>query len=151
MTDLTETQKDQIVTGLKAAMADTYALYVKTHGYHWNVTGPNFRSLHLMFEEQYNDLWAALDDIAERIRALGAYAPGSTEAILDAATIKPDNGVPDASSMVVNLANGHEMLAATARKTLETAEEAGDDVTEDLMTARRTFSDTAAWMLRSSQ
>jgi starvation-inducible DNA-binding protein len=95
---------------LKTLLGETYALYVKTHGYHWNVTGPRFNSLHSLFMTQYTELWAALDEIAERIRALGHFAPGSSGEMMKHATIKPDNDVPDADTMVKNLAAGHEAV-----------------------------------------
>lgn len=147
---LSAEQKDKLVGALKSVMGDTYALYVKTHGYHWNVTGPRFKSLHELFMEQYTELWTALDEIAERIRAIGAFAPGSTEAILEKATIKPDNSQPDAESMIENLAKGHDMLSSTLKKALDVADEIGDDVTVDLFTQRMTVSQKTAWMLRSS-
>lgn len=147
---LSAEQKDKLVGALKSVMGDTYALYVKTHGYHWNVTGPRFKSLHELFMEQYTELWTALDEIAERIRAIGAFAPGSTEAILANATIKPDNSQPDAESMIENLAKGHDMLSATLKKALDVADEIGDDVTVDLFTQRMSISQKTAWMLRSS-
>ena len=98
--ELTAEQRAALTKGLKAVMGDTYALYVKTHGYHWNVTGPRFKSLHELFMAQYTELWTALDEIAERIRSIGEFAPGSTEAILENASIKPDNSRPDAEAMV---------------------------------------------------
>jgi starvation-inducible DNA-binding protein len=103
-----------------------------------------------MFMTQYTDLWEALDTIAERIRALGAFAPGSASEILDAAFIRPDNGVPDASTMVSNLARGHETLAKAIRDAIASAEQAGDDVTVDLLIQRATIADKTAWMLRAS-
>ena len=135
---------------IKTVLADTYALYVKTHGYHWNVTGPRFSSLHALFEVQYRELWAALDVLAERVRALGHYAPASTDEMLAPATIKPDNGVPDAEQMLVNLAKGHEMLSKTAKAALKAAEAVGDEVTVDLMVQRADVAEKTAWMLRSS-
>ena len=147
---LSPEQKDKLVGALKSVMGDTYALYVKTHGYHWNVTGPRFKALHEMFMEQYTELWTALDEIAERIRSIGAFAPGSTEAILESATIKPDNSQPDADAMIENLAKGHDMMSATLKKALDVASEIGDDVTVDLFTQRMTVSQKTAWMLRSS-
>ncbi len=149
-TELSAEDRAKLAKGLRAVMADTYALYVKTHGYHWNVTGPRFKALHEMFMEQYTELWTALDDIAERLRAIGEYAPGSTEAILEYATIKPDNSQPDAESMVENLAKGHDTLSATLKGALDLADEVGDDVTVDMFTQRMTVSQKTAWMLRSS-
>lgn len=149
-TELTAEDRAKLAKGLKAVMGDTYALYVKTHGYHWNVTGPRFKSLHELFMEQYTELWNALDEIAERLRAIGELAPGSTEAILANATIKPDNSHPDAEAMIENLAKGHDMLSATLKKALDDASEVGDDVTVDLFTQRMAISQKTAWMLRSS-
>lgn len=147
---LSETDRDAAITALKTVLGETYALYSKTHGYHWNVTGPNFQALHDMFMTQYTDLWEALDTIAERIRALGAFAPGSASEILDAASIRPDNGVPDAATMVSNLARGQETLAKAIRDAIASAEQAGDDVTVDLLIQRATIADKSAWMLRAS-
>ena len=149
-TELSADDRARLTAALKSVMGDTYALYVKTHGYHWNVTGPRFKSLHEMFMEQYTELWTALDEIAERIRTLGEFAPGLTEQILENATIKPDNSQPDADSMVENLAKGHDMLSTTLKKALDVADEIGDDVTVDLFTQRMTVSQKTAWMLRSS-
>ena len=149
-TELSADDRARLTAALKSVMGDTYALYVKTHGYHWNVTGPRFKSLHEMFMEQYTELWTALDEIAERIRTLGEFAPGSTEQILENATIKPDNSQPDADSMVENIAKGHDMLSTTLKKALDVADEIGDDVTVDLFTQRMTVSQKTAWMLRSS-
>lgn len=149
-TELSADDRARLTAALKSVMGDTYALYVKTHGYHWNVTGPRFKSLHEMFMEQYTELWTALDEIAERIRTLGEFAPGSTEQILANATIMPDNSRPDAEAMVENLAKGHDMLSTTLKKALDVADEIGDDVTVDLFTQRMTVSQKTAWMLRSS-
>ena len=147
---LSEPNRDASIAALKTVLGETYALYSKTHGYHWNVTGPNFQALHDMFMAQYTDLWEALDTLAERIRALGAFAPGSATEILDAASIRPDNGVPDASTMVSNLARGQETLAKAIRDAIAAAEQAGDDVTVDLLIERATIADKTAWMLRAS-
>jgi len=147
---LSDSERTQSVAGLRRLLAETYALYIKTHGYHWNVTGARFQALHADFMTQYTELWAALDEIAERIRALGHFAPGSSADLLSDATIAPDNGVPDADSMVANLVRGHEAVARAARNGIKVATEAGDDVTADLMTQRATIADKTAWMLRSS-
>ena len=147
---LTDEQLEKSVQALKVLMGETYALYVKTHGYHWNVSGPRFNQLHNMFEEQYTELWQSLDEIAERIRQLGAYAPGSSEEMLAEATIKPDNGVPDADAMVANLTRGHETVAKSAKIGIEIAGEAGDEVTVDLFVQRAAAAEKTAWMLRSS-
>lgn len=140
--------RKKVVTALEQVLADTYGLYAKTHGYHWNVEGPRFNSLHLMFEGQYNELWLALDLIAERIRSLGAYAPFG-DAIGAKSQLKADNGVPNAEQMIANLVDGNEAVVRSARKALETAEEAGDQATADLMTQRVAIGEKTAWMLRA--
>jgi starvation-inducible DNA-binding protein len=137
-----------VAGALAQVLSDTYGLYLKTHGYHWNVEGPHFSALHAMFEEQYRDLWAALDEIAERIRALGEYAP-TGEALSVNSQLPADNGVPDWSTMVANLADGNEAVVRAARKALKAAEEAGDQATADLMTERCAAGEKAAWMLRA--
>ncbi|WOR15126.1 Dps family protein [Hyphomonas sp. FCG-A18] len=147
---ITEQGREASATALRRLLGETYALYTKTHGYHWNVTGPRFQSLHDMFMIQYTELWTALDEIAERIRALGHFAPGSSAEMMEPATIPADNGIPDAEAMIANLARGHEAVARAARDGIETATKAGDDVTADLMTQRATIADKTAWMLRSS-
>ncbi|MCB9972268.1 MAG: DNA starvation/stationary phase protection protein [Hyphomonas sp.] len=147
---LTDAQREKSVEALRKLFAETYALYSKTHGYHWNVTGPNFNGLHTMFEGQYNELWAALDEIAERIRALGHFAPTSPGALMDLASIKPDNAIPDSQDMVANLAKGHEAVSRAAKEGLKIAADNGDDVTADLMTQRATIAEKTAWMLRVS-
>jgi starvation-inducible DNA-binding protein len=135
---------------LRTLLGETYALYVKTHGYHWNVTGPRFSSLHAMFMTQYTELWAALDTIAERIRALGHFAPGSSGEMMSRATIKPDNDVPDAETMLKNLAAGHEAVSRAAKYGITIAERNGDPVSVDLFTQRAMISEKTAWMLRAS-
>lgn len=147
---ITEQGREASANALRRLLGETYALYIKTHGYHWNVTGPRFQSLHNMFMTQYTELWTALDEIAERIRALGHFAPGSSSEMMSEASIGTDNGVPDADAMIANLARGHEAVARAARDGIEAATEAGDDVTADLMTQRATIADKTAWMLRSS-
>lgn len=131
-------------------LGETYALYFKTHGYHWNVTGPRFKALHELFMEQYTELWQALDELAERIRALGEFAPSSSDELASYATIKPDNGVPDAEAMIENLVRGHETLAQVAKDGVEAAEGNGDAVTADLLTQRASVAEKTAWMLRAS-
>ncbi|MEZ5954970.1 MAG: Dps family protein [Hyphomonas sp.] len=147
---LTDAQRESSVEALRKLLGETYALYAKTHGYHWNVTGPSFNSLHAMFMTQYTELWAALDEIAERIRALGHFAPGSPGEMMDLATIKPDNGIPDAQDMIGNLAKGHEAVSRAAKEGIKVAEANGDAVTVDLMTQRATIAEKTAWMLRAS-
>ncbi|WP_296667498.1 DNA starvation/stationary phase protection protein [Demequina sp.] len=138
-----------INAGLAHVLSDTFTLYVKTHGYHWNVTGPHFRSLHLMFEEQYQELWAAADVLAERMRALGSGAPGSFAEFLEHASITDGERTADAMVMVRNLAADHETLARLVRPLVEVAEDAGDGATADLFNARLAAHEQAAWMLRS--
>jgi starvation-inducible DNA-binding protein len=147
---LNETERAGSVAALRNVLGETYALYFKTHGYHWNVTGPRFKALHDLFMEQYTELWQALDVLAERIRALGAFAPGSGDEISSYATIKPDNGVPDAEDMVNNLVRGHETIARVAKEGVKEAEAADDAVTADLLTQRAAIAEKTAWMLRSS-
>ncbi|MCR9196132.1 MAG: DNA starvation/stationary phase protection protein [Hyphomonas sp.] len=147
---ISETDRTKSARALKRLLSETYALYIKTHGYHWNVTGPRFQSLHEVFMTQYTELWAALDELAERIRALGHFAPGSSNEMMQDASIESDITVPDAETMVANLARGHEAVARAARDGIRVAEEAGDDVTADLMTQRATIADKTAWMLRAS-
>ncbi len=147
---LDDTARETSAAALRTLLAETYALYSKTHGYHWNVTGPRFNELHAMFMAQYTELWAALDVIAERIRALGHFAPGSSEEMMQGATIRPDNGVPDAESMVANLAKGHEAVSRAAKAGLAMAEKQGDPVSADLFTQRAEIAEKTAWMLRAS-
>ncbi|BDZ61639.1 metalloregulation DNA-binding stress protein [Demequina sediminis] len=138
-----------INAGLAQVLSDTFTLYLKSHGYHWNVTGPHFRSLHLLFEEQYQELWAAADVLAERMRALGSGAPGSYAEFLEHASIKDNERTADAMTMVENLARDHETLARLVRPLVEVAEDAGDGATADLLNARLAAHEQAAWMLRS--
>ncbi len=138
-----------ITAGLAQVLSDTFTLYVKTQGYHWNVTGPHFRSLHLMFEEQYEELNAAADVIAERMRALGSGAPGSFAEFLAHASIKDNERAADAMAMVENLASDHETLARLIRPLVEVAEQAGDGATADLFNGRLAAHEQAAWMLRA--
>lgn len=144
-----EAERAKIADGLTRVLADTYTLYLKTHNYHWNVTGPMFNTLHTMFEVQYNELWMAVDEIAERIRSLGEYAPGSYGAYADLTSIDEDKGVPKAEAMLANLVKGHEAVARTAREVFPLAEEASDEPTADLLTQRMQASEKTAWMLRS--
>lgn len=150
-TGLTSNARKASVDALLGLLADTYALYLKTHAYHWNVTGPNFEALHAMFETQYREMWAALDEIAERIRALGAFAPQSGAA-LDAITkIEADGPTPPkAAEMVRNLLAGHETLIRRARAALEATSESGDAASEDLVTQRLAAHEKTAWMLRAT-
>ncbi|MBX3488744.1 Dps family protein [Parvibaculum sp.] len=148
-TGIAAKDRNEIAEGLSRVLADTYTLYLKTHNYHWNVTGPQFRTLHLMFEEQYRELWAATDEIAERIRALGEFAPGTYAEFGKLSTLQEDNGVPGADQMVKNLVKGHEQVVKTARDLFKVASDADDEVTADLMVQRMQVSEKTAWMLRS--
>ncbi len=147
---LTDAARKSSAEALKVLLSETYALYTKTHGYHWNVTGPRFNELHTMFMAQYNELWLALDLIAERIRALGHFAPGSSGEMLEHATIKPDNGVPEAAEMVKHLASGHEAVSKAAKAGIKVAEKNNDPVTVDLFTQRAQIAEKTAWMLRAA-
>lgn len=142
-------QRASIAEGLSRVLADSYTLYLKTHNYHWNVTGPMFQTLHVMFMTQYTELGLAVDDIAERIRALGHPAPGSYEAFARLSSIADDASVPLASEMIVNLVMGHEAVTRTARQVFQVAAEASDEPTCDLLTQRMQVSEKTAWMLRS--
>lgn len=134
---------------LAKLLADTYSLYLKTHSFHWNVTGPHFNSLHTMFEEQYNALWMAADEVAERIRTLDIYVPASYSQFAKLTSIEEEAGVPDWKDMIEQLVEGHEIAAATARETIRVAAEDGDEGTADLVTARLKDHEKTAWMLRS--
>ena len=144
-----EADRVAISTDLGRVLADTYTLYLKTHNYHWNVTGPMFNTLHLMFEEQYNELWVAIDLIAERIRSLGAFAPGSSAQFAQLTSITEADGVPTAEAMLADLVAGHEAVVRTARTVFTAAEAAGDQSTADLLTQRIQVHEKTAWMLRS--
>ena len=146
---LPETQRLQIADGLGRVLADTWVLYAKTHGFHWNVTGPMFNTLHLMFEGQYNELWTALDEIAERIRALGCKAPFGSSTYSGLASIGDAQGVPEAMAMVRELVEGHEAVARTIRSVFTLADDANDQPTADLLTQRLQIHEKTAWMLRS--
>ena len=144
-----EADRGAIVDGLNRLLADSYTLYLKTHNFHWNVTGPMFQTLHIMFMEQYNELWIALDQIAERIRALGFPAPGTNSEFARLTSIKETAGVPDAREMVRLLVQGHEAVARTARKVFPAVDKANDQPTADLLTQRMQVHEKTAWMLRS--
>ena len=138
-----------IAQGLSRVLADSYTLYLKTHNFHWNVTGPMFQTLHLMFETQYTELATAVDLIAERIRALGHPAPGSYADYAKLATIKDATGVPPARKMIADLVAGQEAVVRTARQVFPLAEKASDQPTMDLLTQRMQLHEKTAWMLRS--
>jgi starvation-inducible DNA-binding protein len=141
--------RKRIAGDLGRLLADTYLLQLKTQNYHWNVTGPMFVSLHALFEEQYTQLAAAVDLLAERIRALGEPAPGSFRQFKDLASVKEDDELPEAREMVRLLAECHELCARDARKAIPHADEAGDDVTADLLTERLQEHEKTVWMLRA--
>jgi starvation-inducible DNA-binding protein len=141
--------RQNIANGLSKVLADTYTLYLKTHNFHWNVTGPMFQTLHLMFETQYNELALAVDGVAERIRALGFPAPGTYKQFTSLSSIGEEDGVPKAEEMIQRLVEGHETVARTARAVFRTAENANDQPTCDLLTQRMQIHEKTAWMLRS--
>jgi starvation-inducible DNA-binding protein len=142
-------ERKEIADGLARLLADTYTLYLKTHNFHWNVTGPMFNTLHLMFEQQYNELALAVDVIAERIRALGYPAPGSYKAYAKLSSIEEALGVPGAEAMIAQLVKGQEAVVRTARSIFPAAEAANDEPTADLLTQRMQIHEKTAWMLRS--
>lgn len=142
-------ESKDVVAALEVLLADSYTLYLKSHNYHWNVTGPMFSTLHTLFEAQYTELAIAVDEIAERIRALGANAPGSFQQFEALATIRSDPGSPPAKDMIRNLVADAETVSDAARRVIRAAEEAGDDATADLGVRRVDVHDKAAWMLRS--
>ena len=144
-----EEQRQNIADGLGRVLADTYVLYNKTHGFHWNVTGPMFNTLHLMFMEQYTELWNALDEIAERIRALGHPAPFGAATYTQLSSIPEAEGVPAALDMVKELVSGHEAVARTIRGVFAIAAAGSDEPTADLLTQRLQIHEKTAWMLRS--
>ena len=144
-----EKDRKKVADGLSRMLADSYTLYLKTHNFHWNVTGPMFQTLHLMFMTQYNEIWMAVDLIAERIRALGFPAPGSYAQFAALTSIKDADGVPKAKEMIRQLVEGQEAVVRTAREILPIAEKAGDQPTVDLLSARMEVHEKNAWMLRS--
>ena len=144
-----EKDRQKIADSLSRVLADTYTLYLKTHNFHWNVTGPQFSTLHAMFEVQYAELALAVDLIAERIRALGHYAPGSYKQYSKLSTVAEADDVPAATDMLKQLVEGHEAVAKTARKVFPAAAKADDQPTADLMTERLNVHEKTAWMLRS--
>jgi starvation-inducible DNA-binding protein len=143
-----ERDRQKIAEGLSRLLADTYGLYLKTHSFHWNVEGPMFNTLHLMFMEQYTELWNALDAIAERIRSLGYPAPGTYREFGRLSKIEDTEGVPEAMEMVRLLVLGHETVARTAREVFGAADKGGDESTADLLTQRLQIHEKTAWMLR---
>jgi len=146
---ISDGDRKEIAGALSRVLADTYTLYLKTHNYHWNVTGPQFNDLHAMFMTQYTELWNSVDLIAERIRSLGHVAPGSYAAFGKLSSIKEDDDVPPAMKMVESLLRGHETVARTCREAFPIAEKAHDQPTIDLLTQRLQVHEKTAWMLRS--
>jgi starvation-inducible DNA-binding protein len=146
---ISEQDRKTIAEGLSRLLADSYTLYLKTHNYHWNVTGPMFNTLHLMFEQQYTELAMAVDLVAERIRALGHPAPGSYKAYAALTSIDEETGTPDATEMIRQLVKGQEAVVRTARAVFPAAEAASDEPTCDLLTQRMQIHEKNAWMLRS--
>ncbi len=144
-----EKDRAKIADGLSRLLADTYTLYLQTHYFHWNVTGPMFQTLHLMFEAQYMELALAVDAVAERIRSLGYPAPGTYAAYAKLSSIKETTSVPDAQDMIRILVQGQEAVARTARKVFPAADKASDESTADLLTQRLQVHEKTAWMLRS--
>lgn len=147
--DIDKKDREQVAKHLSKMLADTYSLYLKTHSFHWNVTGPQFNSLHLMFETQYNELWLAADEVAERIRTLDVFSPGSYSQFGKLTAITEETGVPAWKDMVAQLVEGHEVAAHTARDTIKAADAAGDEGTADMITGRLRDHEKTAWMLRS--
>ncbi|GAB1423812.1 ferritin-like domain-containing protein [Thauera terpenica] len=146
---IAEAQRKEIVAGLSALLADSYTLYLMTHNFHWNVTGPQFNSLHNMFMDQYTEQWNAIDVIAERIRALGFPAPGTYKEFVKLASIQEVEGVPKANDMIRHLVAAQEATARTARKLFDAVDKANDQPTADVLTQRIDVHEKTAWMLRS--
>lgn len=146
---INEKDRKSVCRGLAKLLADSYLLYLKTQNYHWNVTGKMFQPLHLLFETQYQELAKAVDEIAERIRALGEFAPGSFNSFTKVSSIKEESGIPTAEEMIQNLVQGHEAVVTTAREIIALTDECEDDVTADLLVERMQIHEKSAWMLRS--
>ena len=146
---IADKDRKKIAEGLSRLLADTYTLYLKTHNYHWNVEGPMFQTLHTMFETQYTELALAVDLIAERIRALGHYAPGSYAQYAKLSSISEETGVPSAQDMIRNLVKGNEAVTKTAREIFPLTDKSSDEPTADLLTQRMQIHEKTAWMLRS--
>lgn len=144
-----EGARREIAEGLSRLLADTYTLYLKTHNFHWNVTGPMFQTLHIMFEQQYTELATAVDEIAERIRALGFPAPGTYAEFSRLSSISESEGVPSAEEMIRLLVEGQETVVRTARSIFPVVDDASDEPTADLLTQRMQVHEKTAWMLRS--
>ncbi len=148
-TGMSKKDREKIADGLSRLLADSYTLYLKTHNFHWNVTGPQFNTLHTMFMDQYTELWNALDLIAERIRALGFPAPGTYREFVKLTVIKESEGVPNATEMLKQLLAGQEAVVKTARSLMPAVNKASDEPSADLLTQRMQIHEKNAWMLRS--
>lgn len=146
---ISESERRKIAEGLSRLLADSYTLYLKTHNFHWNVTGPMFSTLHNLFEQEYTELATAVDEIAERIRALGFPAPGSYKQFAELSSIEEETGTPDAKEMIRQLVLGQEAVVRTAREVFPVVEQANDEPTADLLTQRMQTHEKNAWMLRS--
>lgn len=146
---INEQDRIKIAEGLKRLLADSYTLYLQTHNFHWNITGPQFRELHLMFEEQYTELATAVDDIAERIRTLDIAAPGTYQAFAQLSSVKEVEGVPPAKEMLAILTGGHEQVVKTCREVLEAAQQGNDESSAALISDRMRVHEKTAWMLRA--
>jgi starvation-inducible DNA-binding protein len=146
---IADDERRKIAEGLSRLLADSYTLYLKTHNFHWNVTGPMFQTLHLMFETQYNELALAVDLIAERIRALGFPAPGTYAEFSELSSIKEERGIPSATNMIKLMIEGQEAVIRTARSIFPVIEKNNDEPTADLLTQRMQIHEKTAWMLRS--
>lgn len=146
---ITKEQRREVADHLSKLLADTYLLYIKTHNFHWNVKGPMFQTLHLLFEAEYTELATAVDTIAERIRALGCPAPGSYKQFSALSSIQEEDGVPEAEKMIAQLVEGQETIVKTAQAAIKVAQQAEDDPTVDLLTQRMQVHEKNAWMLRS--
>jgi starvation-inducible DNA-binding protein len=146
---ISKESRTTIAEGLSVFLADSYTLYLKTHNFHWNVTGPMFHSLHVLFEQHYTELAIAVDEIAERIRALGSFAPGTFAEFKRLRTIDEEETIPNATAMIESLADAHEKVSKSAMNVFSVAEKAEDQVTMDLLTQRMTVHQKTAWMLRS--
>jgi len=146
---INDRDRKKIAEGLSRLLADSYTLYLKTHNFHWNVTGPMFQTLHVMFMGQYTEIWNALDMIAERIRSLGYPAPGSYKQFVALSSIPEEEGVPKAKDMIRQLVAGQEAVTRTAREVFKVVEKANDQPTADLLTQRMEVHEKNAWMLRS--
>lgn len=144
-----EGKRKEIANGLSKLLADTYTLYLKTHNFHWNVTGPHFQQLHVMFMDQYTEMWTAVDEVAERIRALGEFAPGGYKEFAALSSIKESEGHPDWKAMISQLVDGHEEVIRTCRALLPQVQKADDESSAALIGDRMRLHEKTAWMLRS--